>query len=232
MVNVRGGPGAAGESAPAKSRQALLALKGRRPVATGASRVVHQHPHDPDLLVKTMRPDFLAGRRVNTRWSHRFKRARIFSIFVREISEQLVLIGKGEEPRAFLQWIVGFEETDLGLGMVVEALRAPDGKLAPSLHRVVARKEFDKAARRDLERFCAAILESNVILGALNPRNILYAVDPAGGRRFVLIDGFGEGALIPLMGIFPAWSRRAKRKHVRRLRKWLAEQAGPRLTAP
>jgi hypothetical protein len=213
------------EPSPAKGRAAApLALEGRRPVATGASRLVHQHPRDPELLVKTMRPDFLAGRRVNLRWYHRFKRARIFSIFVREISEQLVLIGKGEEPRAFLQRIVGFEDTDLGLGMVVEALRAPDGKLAPSLQWVVTRNEFDEAARRDLERFFAAILESHVVVGALNPRNILYAADPAGGRSFVLIDGFGEGALIPLMGMFPAWSRRAKQRHVRQLRAWLMGQ--------
>jgi hypothetical protein len=89
---------------------------------------------------------------------------------------------------------------------------------------VVTRNEFDEAARGDLDRFCAAIVESNVVVGALNPRNILYAADPAGGCRFVMIDGFGEGALVPLMGMFPAWSRRAKRRHVGQLRAWLAGQ--------
>jgi hypothetical protein len=171
-----------------------------------------------------MRPDFLARRRVNTRWAHRYKRARILSIFVREISEQLILIGKGENPRLFLERIVGFCDTDLGLGMVVETLRGSDGSLAPSLTAILNDRAFDAAAERDLDCFLAAVLASNITLGGLNPGNILYAVHPEGGQRFVLIDGFGEGALVPLRGMFRVLNRRSKRAQIQRLQQWVARR--------
>jgi hypothetical protein len=195
-----------------------LAVRDQEPIAVGTSRLVYQHPSDPDLLVKVMRPDFLARRNSRTRWYHRLKPTRMLSIFIRELREWLVLYSKGEKTGHSLEQVVGIYETDLGIGMLVRAVRDPAGRIAPRLDELLEAGQFDEDAARDLDAFCAAVAESAVTLGALKPGNIVYGVDGAGQRQFILIDGFGEGALIPLRGAFPILNRLAKRQHVRRLR--------------
>jgi hypothetical protein len=202
---------------PARLRESM-------PLAKGATRVVFVHPADPDLLIKVMRPEFQARRQRKANGFNRFKRARMTKTFVAEMREQLILLGKGEDPDRFLQRVVGFCDTDLGLGMVVERVRGPDGGPAPSLKAIVRRGAFDGKVRDDLERFLETILASDITLDELNIRNLLYGADGDGSRRFVLVDGFGEERLIPFKGAIGFLNRRSKRRHIRRLRKQI-EQA-------
>src|SRR5688500_11418267 len=85
----------------------IIELQQAIPLARGASRLGYAHPGGPELLIKVMRPEVLARHRSNLAWKHRFKRARVLSVFIREIKEQLILDGKGEDSERFLQKVVG-----------------------------------------------------------------------------------------------------------------------------
>ncbi len=207
---------------------AIIELRRSAPLAGGASRLVYAHPADRELLIKVMRPEVLARHRSNLAWNHRFKRTRVLSVFIREIREQLILGGKGEDTERFLQKVVGFCDTDFGVGMVVKAVRAADATLAPSLKRMLEEGRFDNAARLDLDRFRAELLASDVVVGGLKPGNLLYGRVGVGERRFVLIDGYGEGALVPLRGAWRLLNRRAKQRELERLYRSVLQARGER----
>jgi hypothetical protein len=195
----------------------LIRLKHCRRLAKGTSRLVYAHPTDQDLLVKVMRSDFLVKRRKSLAWYKRLRPGFMLSIFAREIREQIVLLARGEDTEKFLERVVGFCDTDLGIGLIVKAVRDGNGVLAPQLAELIKRGGFDAEAQRDFESFCATLLASRVTVGGIRMRNIVYGFCPDGERRFIMIDGFGESGLVPWRSVFPHLNRLAKRRHVRSL---------------
>lgn len=195
----------------------FFALTQATPLGEGSTRIVYRHPSDPALLIKVMHPHVLERHRSAQAWHQRLSRERPAKVFLREVREQLILGARGEEVGRFLQRVVGFCDTDLGMGMIVEAILGPDGRFAPSLKAIVEEGRFDAAAERDLSRFCTAIRESAIVVNGLNAPNILYAADAAGGRRFVLIDGHGDRAFIPVKSMFPFVNAAVKRAQIRAL---------------
>jgi hypothetical protein len=195
----------------------MIRLRHCRPLAKGSSRLVFAHPTDPDLLIKVMRSDFLAKRRTTFPWHKRLRPGFMLSIFAREIREQIVLVARGEDTDRFLERVVGFHDTDLGIGLIVKAVRGEDGGLAPQLKELIRQGGFDAEAQRAFETFCASLLVSRVTCGGILLRNIVYGVESDGDRRFIMIDGFGESGLVPWRSVLPGLNRFAKRRHVRRL---------------
>ncbi len=193
-----------------------LALRGGTPLAQGASRLVYAHPADPSLLVKVMRAEFLDERKRARNWLDRRKPTRMVSIFAKEMREQLVLLSRGEEIERFMARVYGFCDTDMGLGMVVKAATGAGGELAPSLMRIIRQRRYNAAIESDFERFVQLVLDSAVTLADANLENIVH--EAADGGRFVLIDGYGEGALFPVKGFFPGYNRRHKERLLRELR--------------
>ncbi len=197
---------------------AILKLQHLRPVAAGSTRYVYRHPEDPDLVVKVIRPELVArrfGENARIRLSRR--RYRQFLVFLREVREHLAAHAHGEADRGFLQSVVGFAETDMGLGLVARAVRGGDGDFAPTLETLVCEGRFTEAMRRDLERFVEEIRASEVVVSDLNTPNIVYGSDAEGGCRFVLIDGLGEKTLIPIRSLSRRLNRLGKEKRIRRL---------------
>jgi hypothetical protein len=189
----------------------MLRLAHLTPIASGSTRLVYRHPDAADVLIKVMRPEVLE-RHKSGPFLKQMIRGRPVKLFLREIRELLLLMALGESPW-FLQAVTGIAETDIGPGLIVEALRGRDGKLAPSLVDVIGRREFDASARQDLDRFVRALSESGVVLCAVSPTNVLYASDDVRGSRFVLIDGFGDRSYLPLKGL--RWVRqRAKARQL------------------
>jgi hypothetical protein len=189
------------------------ALRDATPLAAGSTRLVYAHPAGPDLLIKVLRK----ATRIRHGSGSRLKQLRTdrpVKLFLREIREQLLLTANGESPLWFLQAICGFVETDLGVGLVVEALRGADGDLAPTLVDLIRRGGFDGEARADLARFVGALRESDVALCAVGPVNVVYAQDPALGRRFVLVDGFGERGFLPVKRISRILHRHTKERQL------------------
>ena len=196
----------------------VLKLKNRNPLTHGRSRLVFEHPHDPDLLVKVIRPEVVEDRfGSKTKWYKKRRRFGKFISIVREIQEFIAVEESlGKSPH-FLQRIVGFAQTDIGLGLITEGVRAPNGKLAPSLATLIHEEIFDGKAQKALEISLNQILESEVIVSDLNLGNLVYTHNQELGHYFVLIDGLGNNNPLPFKAISRGINRRSKIKRFARL---------------
>ena len=203
----------------------MLELAHLPPLALGHQRAVHQHPLDPDLLVKTMRPESVARRwDAPGKWIKRLPRTRQYIGYLREIREYIATHTRaGADPP--LVRIAGLIETDLGLGLVCEKVYGPDGELAPTVLQCWMEHGGEPPwGRAALDAFRDALLRHNVIVGDLNGANLVYGSDSRGGPRIVMIDGFGDKSAIPLASM----SRRINRRFtLRRYHRMLRELATP-----
>ena len=199
-------------------------IQGLEPIAAGKFRLVYEHPDNRNLLIKVIRPEMIDKRwGSGTPWFKRQRRMKQYSLFLREISEFLATCaGDGGAP-SFAQKITGLIETDLGLGLITEAARDREGKLAPPMKKLLIEGRFDDEARAALERFIEELLKSDIVVADMHSGNLVYAYSETDGNHFVLIDGIGATTLIPLK----VWSRRAnmasKRTKIAKLRRSVAK---------
>jgi hypothetical protein len=176
------------------------------------------HPNDDDLLIKVVRHGAIEERYGRGRpWYKATRRYRHFISYLREIREQIALRAQGEAHLVHLQKIVGFADTDLGFGLVVEAAKDRHGGLAPSLEQLILEDRFDVAVRADLETCLNELLASPIVLADLHERNLVYAWNDERGDHFVLIDGIGCKTLIPFGRLSRRANSYAKRRQIDRL---------------
>jgi len=205
----------------------FLELKGTEPLTQGRMRIVLRHPHDPRLLVKVIRPDIIEERwGAGSPWYKKRRRFGQYISFIRETEEYIAGCSGGGAGLPFAQKILGFVETDYGLGLVVGAVLDRDGNLAPTLSQLIARDAFDEKARRDLEAFVSAVVDSDLIVADFNLNNIVYGHDPAHGDHFVLIDGLGLSTILPFKTLSRAFNRRSKEGRVKRMRARIERNLG------
>ncbi|MFN3744258.1 MAG: YrbL family protein [Hyphomicrobiaceae bacterium] len=216
----------------------MLVLKDAEVVASGSSRNVYRHPRDPSLLVKVIRPAAIEERfGSGAPWfKSRRRRYRHLISFLRELREQIAVHALGDGHPPFLQKIVGIVETDLGMGVVVEAVLGRDGDFAPSVAGLIYRGQFDQPTRSKLDRFLEDLVASPVIVSDLHPSNVVLGYTPERGEQFVLIDGIGFKNLIPLNRMSPhinRWGKARKAGQFRAAVEALAAEMGiPRQASP
>ena len=197
-----------------------LELKHLQPLAKGNARLVYEHPQSPRLLIKVMRPDLVERRQVSPKlWFQGLRRYDPYVVFLREIREYVAAYAALGQAAPFAQVVHGLVETELGLGLVLEAVRNSDGGLAPTIAKLVQQGQFDAEATTALDQFLSELLESDLVIADLHERNLVYALGRDGSRRFVLIDGLGDSNLLPLKSWSRWFNRRSKGKRIARLRK-------------
>lgn len=194
------------------------------PIATGHVREVYQHPDDDDLLIKVISSASIEERWNQAPWYRRIARSGPYKDFVREFREYVTGVYTGGYDTSPIARVVGLEMTDIGLGQIVEKVRTPDGKLAPTLHDWVARDGFSAKVQSELEQFYARLLSHNTIAADLHAWNVVYGEDSRGGPRLVMIDGFGEKNIVPHCSMNRAHNAsRTRKKYERMLRRTKAE---------
>lgn len=197
----------------------IIRLNDSEPLARGRMRLVFRHPEDPSLLIKVIRPDVIEQRwGSSTPWYKRRRRYGRYISFIRETEEYIAAYASHGGSLPFAQKIIGFAETDLGLGLVMEAVTDKDGNLAPTLAELFINRAFDERAAKALDLFIERIVESDLIVADLNVSNMVYAHDEREGHRFVLIDGLGLATVLPFKLLSRSFNRRSKLGRVKRLR--------------
>ena len=150
-------------------------------------------------------------------WYKTPRRYRHFMSYLREVREQIALRAQGKTHPASVQRIVGFAETDLGFGLVVEAAKDRQGRLAPTLERLIAEGRFDASALAALKACLDQLMQLPIVLADMHIANFVYAWSERHGDHFVLIDGIGCKNLIPFNRLSPLVNRYAKRRRIERL---------------
>lgn len=203
----------------------LLHLKDQQPVAQGRMRLVYEYPGDPARLIKVIRPDAIDERwGTGQKWYKARRRYRQYISYMREIGEYVAMWARYGRALPFVQKTVGLIETDMGLGLVLEAVRDREGCLAPSLSTLISRRQFDAEAEGALETFIDEVMKSDVVVADLHPGNIVYSFTEGIGHHFVMIDGLGLSTIIPFKIISQSLNRRSKLRHIERMRKRISNQ--------
>jgi len=194
----------------------LVCLSGLQPLARGRCRAVYRHPENPRWLIKIIRPEAPP----RDPWYKARRRYGPFLPTLRELKEFLSIHARRPEDQALVENIVGFVQTDLGLGLIVELLTGPGGEPAPTIAALAGRGGFGPAERAALDAFFSRLMDSGLIIGDLHLRNVVYAHDARTGEsRFVLVDGIGDKLFIPLNTISRGFNRWTKRRRIHRMRK-------------
>lgn len=194
-----------------------LQLSHLEPIAQGAQKLVFRHPEDPRVLVKVINPRFIE--RHDRRDTFYKKRRRIghHRAFAHEMIEHLVsrALHPGRlAPCPHIQNILGVVDTDMGAALLVEAVLDENGDLAPTLQDLLETGRYGEREQQALEAFFDWALASNVLINDLSTDNL--ARHPDG--HFVMIDGLGDRAGIPIRAVSPWFNRLYKRKKIRQLR--------------
>lgn len=198
----------------------MFKLRDVGPIAQGNKRFVFQHPTDPNLLIKVWKPDIVEERWGGERpWYKPTRRYGQYISFQREMSEYLSLAVKFPEGVPVLQKLAGIVDTDYGIGVIVEKLTARDGGLAPTLATLGRTEGVTPRILEKIDQFQNGLLHFGVIVGKLHDKNLVLAVRGA-EERFVMVDGYGEKAAIPIH----AWSTWMNAIHTRRRIRILRER--------
>ncbi len=188
-----------------------LRLTQQTPLASGAARHVYAHPGQPGVLVKVMRSDLTRARA-----------ARVRTAIHREIHAYVDAHLRAAGPLPFLQTILGFAHTDLGLGLLVEAVTDENGALGPTLTALLHSKRYAAEHAAALAVFIHQIQAAPVVAADINSNNLVFTRSPDGIPRFVLVDGLGDKILIPFGRLSAFLNQRQKRKRIERLRRYVA----------
>ncbi|SHH30416.1 YrbL family protein [Desulfofustis glycolicus] len=116
----------------------------------------------------------------------------------------------------------GFVATDRGTGLVCDCIRDAHGTIARSIYDIIV---FDDAC--DITRVLAVaeifgryLLERDIRLFDLNPKNIALVLEQDGGYRAVALDlkgRFDNNEFIPLSSYVGFFARRKMRRRTRQL---------------
>lgn len=194
----------------------------------GSTRSIFRHPQRSEWLIKVIRPAYIERKYgAKAPWYKRKRRLGYFVGYEREFQEQLtVYLHYGAHPSC-LQYIIGLQPTNQGLGQVVEAVRGRDGQFAPTLRTLIRQGRFDARAEQELEVFFDWLLKSPLVISDLTLDNLVYRYNSALNEHFCIIDGVGEPNLIPLKSFFQVLNCSSKKRWIEKVkRRILAERAG------
>jgi len=184
-------------------------------VAAGGERLLFIHPESRDFLIKVLNTKHAGSRRTVRGFLRGFSRLPLYGFYISELVEYVALREKSAPCMHFLQQTLGVVDTNLGLGLVVAAVRDRNGGMAMSLEKIIKNGLFSPKHRAALDELLAWIESTYVILHDLRPCNVVWnEID----EHFVVIDGIGSKGRPSLRTFSETYNRRSNRKRVAGLR--------------
>lgn len=175
----------------------IIVLSDKEPVASGKKRIVFEHPENTDYLIKVYRNHIKQAKQ--SLYQRHYNRYTYLSGFLREIREYILLKSDNQSPlTGHIPKIIGLIDTDLGLGLTVQKLVNNKGDLAVNLRELTRSQCLSQELQKKLDDFFYALVQSNIVIGDLNIRNIVLAYHDKEGYKFYLVDGLGDKTFIPM----------------------------------
>lgn len=187
----------------------VLELSTQEPIASGAAKIVYKHPERDNALIK------IAKHLKNQKQpSDRLNRLPRYWEYVTQIIEHLAV--REEDPRHahHLENIIGLVDTDLGVGMAVEAVTTPDGKLAPTV-KELAKTGFSEEQEKAFDQLLNWVENTNTIIRDFSTNNVVWN---EAKKTFVIIDGIGAKPFFSLRNFIRYYNIKTNQKKAEKLR--------------
>ncbi len=185
------------------------------PLARGRSRLIFDHPQQPNRLLKVISPEKRA--RAHKKFVLRPSRRRFKALrgTFAELEEYLALLARNEKLPEFLPRFFGFVDTSFGPGQIVEKICLDGNDLAPALSSWRDTDLQEKDVAELLDNLLQEIERAGMMASDLSANNIVIARQPV--LRLVVVDGFGGDkhwrvltALAP--GLLPVYRKRVRKR--------------------
>jgi len=123
-----------------------------------------------------------------------------------------------ELPAAPLPLIFGMIDTDHGPAQIVEAILDEHGDLAPTLQSLVETQGLTQNMLAALNDFVGDFYRQHIPATDFSAINVVFGEGHSKrGRRFYLIDGFGERRSIPIKEFFASSNVKSLDKHFKKI---------------
>lgn len=198
-----------------------LLLKSIEPFAQGGNRLCFVHPHDQNRCVKVRRPDFtLEDLRRRKGFPKSLKPLSSFDDNAEEHRVMKQLYNRfGDALYEHVSGCFGFEDTDLGKGLVSELIRDEDQKVSHTLKQYIWDKGYTEDCKRAVNQFCRFWEFLGVPSRDLLLHNIVAQRNSEGRIvRLVVIDGLGSSSLLPTWMFPPAYFKKKAARKTENLR--------------
>lgn len=167
-------------------------------IAQGSGRRVYTHPSNPDLIIKIQKPrkikKFNRVRRLFSRSKRRFM-SIMFSWV--EIDEFAAMVARANDVPDFCAQFRGFVATNQGVGALFDAIRNPDGTMAPTLRAFAQIHGTGTQITAAIDQFWDDVVSFRGVVWDPNLDNLLVIGTPKSVVKLVLVDGLGERTFIP-----------------------------------
>ncbi|MEE4118836.1 MAG: YrbL family protein [Paracoccaceae bacterium] len=179
----------------------LPPLVPERAIARGSERSVFDWPEEPGLLIKVLHANALRrdarGEMTDPVWCrerHSWLMARAYAART------------GRPPP--VAEVIARLPTAAGSLHVVRKVADCEGRIGPTLHRLAAENRVGEAEIDRLNALVADLMASGIAVHDARAANFVFEAGPGRAGRFVLVDGFGDRAVVPLRSWLPFLARR------------------------
>ncbi len=185
----------------------MIILDQNQIIAAGQVRTCYLLPDTPDRIIKIPHTNATIDNPEN------LKELKMFH-YLSKKHDRLDIVSKP----------FGFEETNLGFGLVCECIRDASGEISKPLQRTLGIEDkypFEKV-RKAVHLFCDELIRKNIQLFDLNILNILIQIQPDASFKAISSDlkgRYDNKEFIPFSTYIPFFSRQ---KLTRRSKKLLA----------
>lgn len=201
-------------------------LKRLEPFAKGGNRLCFIHPLDSSKCIKVRRPDFtLEDRRKKKGFP---KNLKPLSSFDDNLAEYRIMSDidrrLGPSVYHYISRCYGFEDTDMGKGLVSELILDASHYVSHTLKQYIWDNGYTDECRRAVDEFCAGWEALRIPSHDLLLHNIVVNVGDSGEiKRLVMIDGLGKSAWFSESLTFDRILQKRYRKKTDKLRAHIDE---------
>jgi hypothetical protein len=188
---------------------ALPPLRPEEAVARGSERSIFEWEAEPALLLKLIHPQALRrdvrGRATDPLFRRELKAwqaARRYS-------------ARTGRPAPVAE-IVAQRAIEGGFVQLVRKVADAEGRMGPTLDKLIERDAFGAGELALLNALVADLAAAGIVVHDARPANFVLETAPGGATRFVLVDGFGDRAALPLRAWLPSLARRRLFRALRR----------------
>lgn len=208
----------------------MIKIADRRPFAGGAKRDCYFHPEDPSKIIKVIppskSPEMLHSQKV---WVRRILQSPETFNANRTESEKFEKLkrnlGDLQEMLPHLVTYYGKAKTDLGEGLVFQAIKNCDGTISENVKVASETGGYNKATLlRALKEF-ATNRHDAVIFNDVGKNNVVVQVLDAEHSNYKLwiVDGINCGPIIPISEYSKLYAGARKAKKIWQLKKFIAK---------